>query len=232
MPVLKPARWRPPAKRACSIFRQRSWTTSSPPPRPGRRLVVAQTQLEPHGLGADGDGVVHHRRKLLGTAEGVDDVGGLRQVRQRRVAPHPQNLFVHRVHGIDRVARAHQVGGDEVRRSQRVGGDADQGHRAGALEDGETVRWRSRRVCRSLRTSQSLIEIPNDVLHIFDAHRDADHVVADTGGGRSSVGICWWVVDAGWITSVLASPMLARWLASSTPSMNFTPDSKPPRDRR
>ena len=29
-PVSKPARWRPPAKRACSIFRQRSITTDSP----------------------------------------------------------------------------------------------------------------------------------------------------------------------------------------------------------
>ena len=27
---------------------------------------------------------------------------------------------------------------------------------------------------------------------------------------------CWWVVVAGWITRVLASPTLARWLASST----------------
>ena len=29
-PVSKPPRWRPPAKRACSIFRHRSWTTFSP----------------------------------------------------------------------------------------------------------------------------------------------------------------------------------------------------------
>ena len=45
---------------------------------------------------------------------------------------------------------------------------------------------------------------------------------------RSSGGTCWWVVLAGWITRVLASPTLARWLESSTPSMKATPASYPP----
>ncbi len=40
---------------------------------------------------------------------------------------------------------------------------------------------------------------------------------------------CRWVVLAGWITSVLASPTLARWLASSTPPMKAQPASAPPR---
>ena len=37
---------------------------------------------------------------------------------------------------------------------------------------------------------------------------------------------CWWVVLAGWITSVRTSPMLARWLHSSTDSMKRRPASR------
>jgi len=39
---------------------------------------------------------------------------------------------------------------------------------------------------------------------------------------------CWCVVVAGWMTSVLASPMLARCEASLTLSMNFDPAVAPP----
>ena len=40
---------------------------------------------------------------------------------------------------------------------------------------------------------------------------------------------CACVVLAGWITSDLASPMLARWLKSCTRSMKRRPASSPPR---
>ena len=36
---------------------------------------------------------------------------------------------------------------------------------------------------------------------------------------------CWWVVEAGWMTSVFASPTLARCDASFTASMNVFPAS-------
>jgi len=39
---------------------------------------------------------------------------------------------------------------------------------------------------------------------------------------------CRCVVEAGWITSDFASPMLAKWLTKVSASMNFTPASKPP----
>ena len=45
---------------------------------------------------------------------------------------------------------------------------------------------------------------------------------------RSATDICWWVVLAGWITSVLASPTLARWEARRTAAMNLAPASRPP----
>src|SRR5579859_4489140 len=45
----------------------------------------------------------------------------------------------------------------------------------------------------------------------------------------SSAVSCWWVVELGWITRVLASPTLARWLASFTLSMKPRPAASPPR---
>ena len=39
----------------------------------------------------------------------------------------------------------------------------------------------------------------------------------------SSSLICRCVVEAGWMISVFASPMLARWLMNSAASMNFSP---------
>ena len=41
---------------------------------------------------------------------------------------------------------------------------------------------------------------------------------------------CECVVDALWIASDFASPMLARWLNSSRLSMNLRPASRPPLD--
>ncbi len=44
----------------------------------------------------------------------------------------------------------------------------------------------------------------------------------------SSAFSCEWVVDALWMASDLASPMLARWLNSLSCSMNLRPASAPP----
>ena len=50
-----------------------------------------------------------------------------------------------------------------------------------------------------------------------------------TPASSSCCSVSWaWVVDAGWMTRVFASPMLARWLARFTDSMNFWPPSRPP----
>ena len=49
-----------------------------------------------------------------------------------------------------------------------------------------------------------------------------------TPAASSSAGVSWLcVVVALWIASDLASPMLARWLNSSSASMNFVPPSRP-----
>src|SRR5271169_2473956 len=50
-----------------------------------------------------------------------------------------------------------------------------------------------------------------------------------TPEAASSSALIWeWVVLAGWITKVLASPTLARWEARRRASMNFRPASRPP----
>ena len=44
----------------------------------------------------------------------------------------------------------------------------------------------------------------------------------------SSSESCRWVVEAGWMTRVRASPTFARWLMNRAASMNRTPASRPP----
>ena len=58
-----PAMFSPPKKRACSIFMQRSITTSSPAGAARlRRLFVNHAELHPDHLGADGDRLLHDGR--------------------------------------------------------------------------------------------------------------------------------------------------------------------------
>jgi hypothetical protein len=68
---------------------------------------------------------------------------------------------------------------------------------------------------------QRLIDVLEDVLDVFDADGQAD-----TKSGVTPVALCsssescWWVVDAGWIARVLASPTLARWEINFSELMN------------
>ena len=67
-----------------------------------------------------------------------------------------------------------------------------------------------------LARGQRLVQVGDDVLDRFDADREADEIGGYAGGGRCS-GVSWrCVVEAGWMTSVFASPTLARWLNSFT----------------
>ena len=85
-PVSKPARCRPPAKRACSILRQRFITTRRPAPWAScRGLVVPESELGPERPGPDGDGIGRDLGEVLGSAEHVDEVRGLGEIGQRRV---------------------------------------------------------------------------------------------------------------------------------------------------
>jgi hypothetical protein len=69
--------------------------------------------------------------------------------------------------------------------------------------------------------TQGVVEVGLDVVDVLDAHRHADQVGVTPALFCSASLSCWWVVLAGWMTRVLASPTLARWLASLTLEMNF-----------
>ena len=83
MPELTPLQDSSPPRRPNSIFGQRFMTTSMPA-RLGflGRRIVADTQLHPHDLGADGDRVVDDRADLVGGAENVDHVDRVGNVAQ------------------------------------------------------------------------------------------------------------------------------------------------------
>jgi hypothetical protein len=57
---------------------------------------------------------------------------------------------------------------------------------------------------------------------------DSRTMSSGTPAASNSSGVNWLcVVVALWMASDFASPMLARWLKSSSPSTNFLPPSRP-----
>ena len=89
----KPARCRPPWKRACSIFTQRLETTSRPADvRDLDRLVAVQPELHPERARARFDRLARDRGQLVGAAEDVDDVRLARQLGERRIGLHAEDL--------------------------------------------------------------------------------------------------------------------------------------------
>src|SRR5690554_6734496 len=149
-----------------------------------------------------------------------------------------------------------QVGADEVARSRRVVRGSDDRDRARAPQDGEPVRGARARPGAALagRLRDGARDAARrwrvDAEHV-GAHRVLP-VAAVSAWSRShrmssgssrptemrtrssgtpaaascSAVSCWWVVEPGWMTSVRASPMLARWLASTRDSMNTRPTSR------
>ena len=90
--------------------------------------------------------------------------------------------------------------------------DEDDGRRTAAaavpvVGDEEQGRPRLR---PSALASQRAIEIGGDVARVLEAHREADHVVAQAHGGELLGTQLQVGGEAGWITRVLASPTLAR----------------------
>jgi hypothetical protein len=70
-----------------------------------------------------------------------------------------------------------------------------------------------------------LVQIGQNVADILDAHREPHQLGRDPVVACSSTESCWCVVEAGWITSDLASPMLATSENSSSESISFFPAS-------
>ena len=107
-----------------------------------RRRVVADAQLHPHDLGADGDRVGDDAGRLVGRAEHVDHVDFVRDVAQRRV----DRLAEQGLAGYARIDRDHaialalQVLHDEVAGPVPVRRRADKRDRLHPLEDRADLR--------------------------------------------------------------------------------------------
>jgi hypothetical protein len=62
---------------------------------------------------------------------------------------------------------------------------------------------------------ESLIQIPEDVFDVFETDAQADEIGGNAGAYLLFFRLGWaWVVEAGWMARLLASPTLARWLKS------------------
>ena len=98
--MFTPAQLRPPMIRACSIFTQRSITTSSPASaRDPRGLRVADAELHPQRRGADRDRLAGECDHLLRACESNRRCRRPRECRAARIALLAQHF---RVAGIDR----------------------------------------------------------------------------------------------------------------------------------
>ena len=105
-----------------------------------RRLVVADAELHPQHLRADGDRLARQRRHLAGLAEAVDDVDRLGDRGNARIAVLAQHLGVAGIDRDDPVAVLLQVLGREVARPVPVGRQADHGDRPRLREDAAQAR--------------------------------------------------------------------------------------------
>ena len=107
-----------------------------------RRLVVPDAQLHPHHLGANGDRVRNHARRLVGVAEHVDHVDVIGNVAQRRIG----HLAEQRLPGYPRIDRDHaiafalQVLHHEVAGAVPIRRRADKRDRPNPLEDRADLR--------------------------------------------------------------------------------------------
>src|SRR4051812_3157568 len=86
---------------------------------------VPDAQLEPERPRPDRDRVLGHGCAVLGPAEDVHEVHGLRHVGEGRIAAFAENLARVRVHRDAAVAGALQVAHDPVRRAARIGRRTD-----------------------------------------------------------------------------------------------------------
>ncbi len=98
-PVFKPMVLNPPKKRACSIFMQRSITTSRPACAGAfRGFFVDHAELHPDHFRARGDGLIHDRRNGRRLAENIDDFDRARHIAQRRIRTPAQHFFLARIY--------------------------------------------------------------------------------------------------------------------------------------
>ena len=157
------------------------------------QLVVARL------LQVGGDEVARARR----VRRGADDRDRLRLAQDRRGAPW-RSARPRCAATCSSFASGESAGMSQVRPFVQRDG----------LDDPEL---RSRRSCPDYPFTaavERLVEVVDDVVEVLDADADAHQARAARRASSSCCSVSWaWVVEAGWMTSVFASPMLARWLA-------------------
>src|SRR5258708_4657925 len=193
-----------------------------------RALRAADAELEPEGLRADGDRVAGDVRPRGGLGEHVDHVHRERNVLQaleRRLA---EDLLLLRVHRHDLVAVPLQVEADEVGRPQRIGREADDRDRARAeerrVDDARVLVALAHAFAAASPRARSRVRSES-----VSSPTESRIVPGPTPAAASSSSLSWrWVVLAGWMTRLFASPTFARCDQSSSAEMNRCPASRPP----
>src|SRR5665213_1145381 len=214
------------------------------------RLVVDDAVLEPDRLGSDRDGFVDHGQDFARLAKDVDDVGramlgGVRG--QRRIGFDAVDRGDGRVDRRDVEARARaEIGEDGIARAHRIGGRADHRDRVRAIEQVAPRRDGVEDHRATGCPSTTVASLPTlgmtsatAAFRAFSKSQIRSSASSNPTLRRIASGSTpllfisssesWaWVVLAGWMTSDLASPTLARWLHSSSASMKRLPASRPP----
>ncbi len=192
MPLLSPPVESPPQKRACSTFMQRSTTTSKPAAVGERdRFVVDDAVLKPDRLRSGGNRVLDDARHFARPAEDVDDVGcaAFGRIRnERRIGFDAVDL------GDRRVDRRHVVlgsGAASRRRPCSSGAtDSPKHRRPQWFARGRAVAplRRRRENHAAHRGAQRVIEIPGEILDVFETDREAHRLGLDARLAQLVVG--------------------------------------------
>src|SRR4051812_38899332 len=195
-------------------------------------LLVDDAELAPHRRRARRDRLAGDAGQGGRGAEYVDDVDRHRHVGQARVRRLAEDLRLARVDRDDPVTVALEVVADEVARPQLVGGQPDDRDRRRRVQDAldrgrVLVRLEVHQAalltlvkpCSRSQIRSSALSVPTD----------SRTVPARTPEAASSASLSWrWVVLAGWMIRLFASPTLARCDQRVTPRIRSCPPSRPP----
>src|SRR4029077_12546167 len=206
-----------------------------------RAFFVDHAELAPQGAGADPHRLPRDRRQRGRGAEHVDDVHRFGHVRQARGALLAEDLRLAGIHRDHPVAVPPQVVAHEVAGPQLVGRQAHDRDRLGGVEHAldrqrvliprqvelahagapslPAVAATSAKPCSRSQIRSSTDSVPTD----------SRTVPGPTPAARSSSSLSWrWVVLAGWMIRLLASPTFARCDHSDTPRIRSCPPTRPP----
>src|ERR1700743_933181 len=206
-----------------------------------RALGVDHPELAPEGARADRHGFPGDPWQRVRRAEDVHDVHRHGHVEQARGGLLAQELRLARVARDHLVAVPLEVVADEVARPQLVARQAHDRDRLGGVQHA---------LDRQHVLVPAEVDIGHAVVTLFpvvaatcakpcsrsqsrsatdSVPTESRTVPGPTPAARSSSSLSWrWVVLAGWMIRLFASPTFARWDQSDTPRMRSWPPARPP----